>query len=394
MFTLAEYQARLAKLHKLIQTHQLDYLAIFDAVNITYYTGTAQTGVLIIPADENPAFFVRRNLDRARLESWLTTIQPMQSYKDVVSYLEENIISSQRIGLAMAQITLANFNLFKKYLPLTTTFIEMTSELNYARAVKSDAELAVMREAGHRQQQVFDQISSLLNEGITEWQLATELRARMMAQGDAGVTRVSGSGGILGGGNVSFGDSANYPTTFDGPGGTVGLCSILPITGSGKSLERHQPIYIDFVFSHQGYFVDRTRIFSLGKLSDHIVQAHQDCLDIQQQVVSRLRPGAIPSQIYAEVLTYVEQKGISEGLMGLGANQVRFFGHGIGLVVDEYPVIAKKFDLPLQAGMVIAVEPKKGIPGIGMVGIENTWLITDSGAEKLTPGDDDIVVVC
>jgi Xaa-Pro aminopeptidase len=62
---------------------------------------------------------------------------------------------------------------------------------------------------------------------------------------------------------------------------------------------------------------------------------------------------------------------------------VKFLGHGIGLEIDELPVLARGFKQPLEAGMTIAIEPKFTFPGIGVVGIENSYLITDDGFENL-----------
>ena len=73
-----------------------------------------------------------------------------------------------------------------------------------------------------------------------------------------------------------------------------------------------------------------------------------------------------------------------KGFMGFGQNTVKFLGHGIGLWIDESPVIAKGFDEPLEEGMVFAVEPKKGIPNVGLVGIENTFIVTHQGGRYLT----------
>ena len=73
-----------------------------------------------------------------------------------------------------------------------------------------------------------------------------------------------------------------------------------------------------------------------------------------------------------------------ENFMGFGKRKVNFLGHGIGLLIDEIPVIAKGFKEPLQEGMVFALEPKKGIKNIGMVGIENTFIVTSKGGECIT----------
>jgi Xaa-Pro aminopeptidase len=70
--------------------------------------------------------------------------------------------------------------------------------------------------------------------------------------------------------------------------------------------------------------------------------------------------------------------------MGLGEERVRFVGHGVGLELDDLPVLASGFEIPLEPGMTIAVEPKVFFPGRGGVGIEDTYVITGTGFEKLT----------
>jgi Xaa-Pro aminopeptidase len=70
--------------------------------------------------------------------------------------------------------------------------------------------------------------------------------------------------------------------------------------------------------------------------------------------------------------------------MGAGENQVKFVAHSVGLELDEIPVIAPKYDVPLEPNVVLAVEPKIFFPGIGGVGVENTYRIEDNGVERLT----------
>lgn len=68
-----------------------------------------------------------------------------------------------------------------------------------------------------------------------------------------------------------------------------------------------------------------------------------------------------------------------------------FIGHGVGIEVNELPVIAPRSRDVLQEGMVIALEPKFVLPEIGAVGVENTFLVTADGMEKLTTCTEDIV---
>jgi Xaa-Pro aminopeptidase len=78
--------------------------------------------------------------------------------------------------------------------------------------------------------------------------------------------------------------------------------------------------------------------------------------------------------------------------MGAGGG-VPFLGHGVGLEVDELPVLARGSRELLAEGMVIAIEPKFALPGIGAVGIENCFAVTDQGLEKLTVTADELRIV-
>jgi Xaa-Pro aminopeptidase len=100
-------------------------------------------------------------------------------------------------------------------------------------------------------------------------------------------------------------------------------------------------------------------------------------------VAQQLRPGSIPSEIYRTTMDSLDP-GFLKNFMGYGSRQARFLGHGIGLLIDEFPVIAKGFDEPLEEGMVFALEPKKGIENVGMVGIENTFIVTPAGGVCIT----------
>jgi len=87
------------------------------------------------------------------------------------------------------------------------------------------------------------------------------------------------------------------------------------------------------------------------------------------------------------------EAGLGEQFMGHGPDRVRFLGHGVGMEIDELPVLAPGFDDPLEPGHVIAVEPKFVFPGRGAVGIENMYAVTDTGWENLTTANEELIEV-
>jgi Xaa-Pro aminopeptidase len=104
-----------------------------------------------------------------------------------------------------------------------------------------------------------------------------------------------------------------------------------------------------------------------------------------------LKPGAICEELYFRAAEMAEQAGLGKFFMGMPGEQSRFVGHGVGLELDEWPILAKGFKSPLQTGQVIAIEPKFVIPGKGVIGIENTFAVTCGGGEKLTDIPDQIM---
>lgn len=389
----AEINDRLNRLQARILETSLHGVLIFEPVELLYYTGTMPGGVLFVPAEGEFTLFVRRNIERARSESPIRTIVPFTSFKEIVAILQKRSLPFSILGLDEHATTLSYFKLLKNNFT-SARFTDAGPELRRLRAVKSPYELTKLKQAGEVGRQVTALIPELLKPGITEWELALKLFHETALRGRSCMARLAFNSGECFMNGVCFGDSANHPSAFDGPDGMPGKSPVCPSAGSDRTLKQGDLVFIDMLFPYDEYYVDKTRVFSLGRPSEAVLEAHQTCLDIQRAVQERLKPGAIPSRIYEEVMEeIVTPRGFSEHFMGFGGNQVKFLGHGVGMVINEYPVIARKSDDPLVENMVLAVEPKKGLTGLGMVGIENTFRVAPEGGENLTADSDELVVV-
>lgn len=388
-----EISARLDRLQQRLLDQSLDGTLIVDQVNMFYYTGTMQQAVLFVPAVGEAVFLVRRSLERAQQETPLSQVLALPGLSRLKNTLTGLGLATARVGIAEISLPVATYKTLIKIFA-GAYFVDISSMLGMVRAVKSAYEIDCIRNAGRLHAQVYEAIPAMIREGMSEWELGTAIQQQSMALGSTGITRFNASGMEMFLGIVSFGESGNYPTASIGPGGQTGLSPAFPLVGGHRRLKRGEPIFIDTGFGYAGYFTDKTRVFSLGALPAAAVEAHQRCLEIQEAVRCRLVPGAIPVQIYADVMEhFVNTRDFAQHFMGFGSNQVPFLGHGIGLAIDEYPVIAARVDVPLEENMVIAVEPKKGLAGIGLVGVENTFRVTATGGEKLTPGTDEIITV-
>lgn len=381
---LQEIESRLARFRAKMDQDcpGWEMAAIFGKLNQYYFTGTMQDGVLLIPRGEEAVFWVRQSLERALDESHFKAIRPMKSYRDAAAgmgtipdavYLETDIVP---VGL---------YRRFQKYFP----FKEARAadfQLSMVRAVKSDFELDLMRKAGEIHRRILEErVPSMFREGMSEAEFAAELYGVMIEEGHHGLARMAMFQTEIILGNICFGESSIYPTYFNGPGGNLGLCPAVPLLGSReRKLRKGDLVFVDIGCGVEGYHTDKTMTYLFdGALPEKVFDEHRKCVDIQNRAAARLKPGEIPSEIFSDIMDSLDP-GFLENFMGFGERRVKFLGHGIGLAIDEIPVIAEGFDMPLEEGMVLALEPKKGIKNIGMVGIENTFLVTSGGGECIT----------
>jgi Xaa-Pro aminopeptidase len=224
--------------------------------------------------------------------------------------------------------------------------------------------------------------------GMSEREIAGVLSEALWELGNLGVPAMETAGSEAFLSLVAAGENANYPVAFHGPVGLRGEHPAMPHLGHAGTLwRRGEPLVVDAGFVCEGYHTDKTQVYFAGvaaELPPGAARAHDFCVQVQDWCAGQLRPGGIPSEIAAHCFAWAEREGYAEGFMALGGNKVGFVGHGIGLALDETPVITKGFDAPLEEGMVIALEPKLGIPGFGMVGLENTFEVTAAGGRSLT----------
>lgn len=355
---------------------------IFGKLNQYYFTGTMQDGMLYIPRDKSAVYFVRRSYERALNESFFPDIRPMQSFRDAARVTGT---SSGSVFLEMERVPLALFSRFRKYFPFHDAK-PLDLQVAKVRSVKSSYELALLEKAGALHRYVLeDCIPDLLSGGISEADFGAELYATMVRNGHHGIVRFGMFDTEIIIGQLGFGESSVYPTYFDGPGGAYGMGPAVPLLGSrDRLLSRGDLVFIDNAFGVDGYHTDKTMTYMFGApVPDEAIEAHHGCVEVQDKIASLLVPGAVPSEIYTTVMDGLGKEFL-ENFMGFGNRKVNFLGHGVGLQVDELPVISGGFDEPLQEGMVFAIEPKKGIRGVGMVGTENTFIVTAGGGRSIT----------
>lgn len=386
-------EGRIAKLFEHLKKagSAFDTAIIISKINQYYFTGTMQDGILILRRDGLAAYFVRKSYDRAKMESALDSIYPISTYRDILAVVPEDLGSTY---METEIVPAAVLSRLRKYFTITEVH-PIDKIIMTIRSIKSDYELEFITESAKQHQYVMETIvPSLLREGMSETDFTAELYCSMIKLGHHGVSRFAMFQIEMIIGQIGFGTNSIYPTCFDGPGGMLGLSPAVPLVGSrDRCLHIGDIVFVDAGYGVLGYHSDKTQVYSFGaEPAPEVSAIHSACRDVLNKASDMLRVGNLPSDIYQKAMHGLPDC-LSGNFMGYGKEGVKFLGHGVGLQIDELPVIAKGTASPLQENMVIALEPKCGIEGVGTVGVEETYVVMKDGPVCLTGGAREILIV-
>ena len=389
-----ELEHRCSRLQELMVVEGVDAVVVVQNADLFYFTGTIQSGSLYIPVQGQPLYMVQKDFLRARMESGLKEVAPISSLSDIARISQQfGYPVPKRIGLELDIIPVAFFESYRSLFP-AAEFINATQMIRHVRMIKSHYEIHLMKDAADQLDMVYRRANEIIRAGITELELSAELEFTARTLGHQGLMRIRSFNTEFLYCRVISGTDSAVPAYAETPLGGMGPNSSFGIGAGLKRIDRDEPIIIDFCGCVDGYLVNQTRLYAIGCLSDRLRTGYDDMLAIQQYMMELVEPGADWGEVYDRCLARAAQMGYAENFMGAAGSQVSFIGHGVGIEIDEYPVIARSFNsMQFEVGMVFAFGPKLVFPGEGAVGIENTFYISNDGLKKLNLSSDELVVL-
>jgi len=377
LFPRSEIDGRIRALQS--QMGDMDGALLFHAVDMCYFSGTAQDGLVYIPRDGEPVVMIKKSLERAAEESPLE-VRPLKNLRNLKSDLA--IPEDAKIGLEMDVLPCSFYFKIEKSLD-TARFIDVAERIKHIRSVKSDFELGLMREAARILEAGFSSVPEFLEEGMREVDLISRLEMVMRSMGHQGSLRFRRFNSIVPLGHVMCGPAAACPSFLASPTGGKGTSVIFPQGAGFSRIKRNEPVFVDMVGIYNGYIADATRIFSLGPLEPKLQEAYQAACQIEEDVARQLSAGKTGRELFQLSEAAGADLGYQDYLGGAPGSKCGFVGHGVGLELDEYPVIGP-LDHELHSNMTIAIEPKIIYPDKGVLGIEDTFLTSRGAAVSLT----------
>jgi Xaa-Pro dipeptidase len=387
----SEIDNRIKQFQNKMRENGIEASLIVQNVDLFYFAGTIQQAHLFVPSQGEPLLMATKDLNRAEIESPLERVVFLKSSGEIPNVLKENGYNlPETLGMELDVIPV---NLFYSYQKLfkDTRFSDVSPLVRHIRAVKSLYETDKIKRAAHLADEVFELVNVYLKAGITEVEFAGKIEAEARKRGHQGIVRMRMWGGELFYGHIMAGASAAVPSFLASPTGGTGVSPAIAQSAGFKPIVPNEPVLVDYAFVHDGYISDQTRIFCIGSISSQLHKAHHIMLELQEYIKRIALPGVTGAEIYDQALFFVREHGVEKYFMGSGNRRIRFVGHGVGLELDEYPFLARGQKIMLKEGMILALEPKLIYPGKGVVGIENTHLVTKNGLEQFGKFKEDII---
>ncbi len=367
-----------ARIRAALAAQNIDACLIGMAINQLHAVGRIWLGFLYVPAKGAPLAFVKRPND------WSGEgIVPFRRPEDIPALLMANGLALPRLAaLEDDDLPWSERHRLAICFP-GAAFANGSLILRRLRAVKLPSELAVMREGALRHAAAVDRFASLWRPGMTDREFANAMSAEVLKAGSLGLFRAAGRSMDVFMGSVLGGDNAAAPSPFDFALGGRGPDPSIPVGADGTVLKPGMTVMADVSYNWHGYLTDLSRTLAIGQIPEEAHRLHALAIAIEDRVAALGKPGAGCEALYEEALRMAAEAGAEGCFMGL-AQKAKFIGHGTGLVINEWPVIGARSRDVLETGMVIALEPKFIVPGVGAVGVEDTFEVTPNGMERLT----------
>ena len=385
---LGELKKRLTGLQETMSNKGLSSVFIFQNADLYYYTGMIGQACFFVPVEGTPIFLSRQRGELPTGQLW--PICRYNSWSELVRILKEfSYPLSGKLGLEFDVLPTA------MYLKIQEVFrdqelVDISMLIRQQRVIKSAWEIAILRKTACRDKFIWDKVPEMLVEAKTDLELGALFEAEARRLGHIGILRIRSFNMEMSLTCTLADEKGALPSFFEAPLTGTGHTGAYPFGASGVKLVADKPILIDFGGCYEGYITDLTRMCAIGQLHQNVLVAFGLALDIQAAIVGIAKPGIACGELYEVAKTMAKEAGQDKHFMG-AAGGVPFLGHGVGLEVDELPVLARGSGVVLEEGMVIAVEPKFVVPGMGGVGIENCFVVKADGLDKISPVADEFI---
>ena len=340
---------------KSFEEKDFDGFLLFNEVNILYFSGFYGASCLLIPKDgENRLYVYSVNYEQAKAECKDFRVELVKGEENFIDKVAEHVKTLKIRMLAFDTLNVENYRILAGRLKNEAKIKPQSAIIWGLRRVKDSEELELMRKAAELTSMGMKAAYEVIKPGIREYEVAAEIEYAM---------RQGGSWGTAFETIVASGPRSAYPH---------GGCT-------DRRIQEGDLVVVDIGAAYRYYRSDMTRTFVVGAPSDKQSKLYEIVKLAQESAIKNIRPGVEAKAVDAAARKIIEEAGYGEFF-------VHGLGHGVGLEIHEPPTLSRNSRNKLESGNVVTVEPGIYLVGFGGIRIEDTVLVGEFGAEKLTYG--------
>ncbi|HVM12983.1 MAG TPA: Xaa-Pro peptidase family protein [Egibacteraceae bacterium] len=383
-FTPSEHTRRWHALQRLLRDKGLSGAVVAYSRNVLYLAGMAVHGHVVVPTEGDPVLLAQIDSGRAGALSPVPTVLTSRGVGTLVEVLADLGVADGVLGVEHDFLTIAAHGKLQGRLP-RARFVDVAPDLLALRSIKSPEEVAVLERAARLSDAQLLRVREIARPGVTEVELHVELGRLQRTEGADGFSAKHGPNDRL----------IEHAWVVSGPHTEQVSGYWLTMTGAGPSparpygptsrvLQEGDLLCCDVGTAVAGYHVDHARSYVLGCPDDRQRRCWDALLEMQSRAIEAAVPGRPASDVYDAAHRVAQTLGFADHFMTRALYDVPYVGHGVGLEIDEGPLLTPDNRTVLQEGMVLAVEPKVIVPGWGGLTVEDTVVLTRYGAQRLT----------
>jgi Xaa-Pro aminopeptidase len=358
---LTELQQRCGDIAARLPELKADCLVVSSAANVRYLAGFAGSNGLILLTPGETHFFTD---PRYAIEAAKNISAKVHVVKGPLSGGAAEVIQRKRlkkIGFESASLLYEEYLKLQEQLPLGASLIPAGKVIEERRMIKSEAEIATIRESVRINSEAYDRALKRIRPGVRELDIAAEIEFQMKMLGA---------------------EKPSFDTIV-----AAGVRTALPHAHPGEyRLRANELLLIDMGASLHGYASDMTRVSHLGRVPRRVQEMYRAVLEAQLAGIAAVREGTTAGRVDTVTRNVLKKHKLDKAF-------VHSTGHGLGLEIHEMPRLGKKDPTTLRAGMAITIEPGVYVEGVGGIRIEDTVLVTATGCEILTPTPKEFVAL-
>ena len=377
---------RISLLQRRLAADGIDAALLIYSRDVLYYTGTAQPSCLLVtPGDYT--LYVRSGLDFALQDVFIgreKLLEERRLEKILAGALSRLAGKPGKIGSELDILTAEQFEALRKACP-GVDFVNISPATLEQRKVKEPGEIERLRRACDAVHAGHEAIMATLREGVTELELAAAVENAHRLAGHEGIFFIRlpdffmSRGPIGSGPNLSRISGVVYTITG------VGMSPAVPAGPSRRAILRGETVVVDIPTLVDGYHADQTRTYCIGKADKAIHELYGDLLAVADHLVDTIRPGMTGRDVYRMARQKADDLGRTREFMSFGGGKAsRILGHGIGLELNEPPILSEHDTSSIPEGCVVALDMHMMTEGGGVVKLEDMVLVGSKGNEILT----------